>query len=441
MHLIALVLFTLLSATSTSDATPAPAPPRDWRDSIRDVYVDGHLDRTAQTLTTSSPRMIAVVCGDEVLLLDPAKEAVTRAARAELAFKADRTSATSAAEVTGVPDGNVVQSGSTYIVTSGGKHLVIAPHQSKAGPMTIDELWATAPVWRAIADVYEPDGAIVERLKAIDKPVRLEIVMATWCGDSRQHVPRLLKSVARAANPNITVELIGIDADFLAPMEVIAGRNITNVPTIIVSSAASGQATELGRFVETPAGATVEDDVCDIVAGTAKPHLGRLERGTLLSSGMYELRDARRRLEGSETFELYARPAGGVLAHSLITKRDGTSVETWASQQSVEVTHRVAGAVSAHRTTTRTRFRRDGDAWAAHSRGATGIVDQTVAAPAAFVSPATLTYAWARDAATAYVVPERGVGAVGALHVRVGEGDVPKFVRFEDGRTRRLVTR
>lgn len=424
MHVFALVLLSLIAT-----------PPREWRDSIRDVYVDGNLDRSAQTLVTSSPRMIAVVCGEDVLLLDPQTQAVTRAAKAELAFKADRTAATSATEVRGASDGKVVQTGSTYIVTSGGKSVVIAPHQSKAGPMTVDELWKTAPVWRAIADVYEPDGAIVERLKAIDRPVKLEVVLATWCGDSRQHVPRLLKSVARAANPNITVELIGIDAEFHAPMDVIGGRNITNVPTVIVSDTNA----ELGRFVETPANATIEDDVCDIIAGTPKPHPGRNERGALLTSGTYQLRDARRRHAGIEKFELYARPAGGVLAHSMIHKPDGTSIETWASQQSVEVTHRAAGTVAAHRTTTRTRFRRDGDGWSAVSRGGTGIVDQSIAAPAAFVAPATITYAWARDAATAYVVPERGVGAVSALRVKVAEGDVPRYVKFEDGSERRLM--
>ncbi|HYC59535.1 MAG TPA: thioredoxin family protein [Thermoanaerobaculia bacterium] len=426
MHILALILATLIST-----------PPREWRDSIRDVYVDGTLVRNAQTLTTSSPRMIAVVCGEEVLLLDPEKQSVTRAPKFELAFKADRTSATSAAEVSGPVDGSVVQSGSTYIVNSGGKSIVVAPHQSKAGSMTIDELWATAPVWRAIADHYEPEGAIVDRLKAIDRPVRLEVVLATWCGDSRQHVPRLLKSVARAANPNITVELIGIDADFLKPAEVIAGRNITNVPTVIVSSADAG--VELGRFVETPANATLEDDICDIVAGTQKVHPGRLERGALLASGTYELRDTRRRREGTETFEIYARPAGGVIAHSVIVKRDGTSIETWASPTSVEVTHRVGGTVSAHRTTTRTRFRRDGDGWTALSRGATGIIEQTVSAPAAYVAPATITYAWTRDAQTAYVVPERGVGAVSALQVRMAKGDVPKWVKFGDGSERRLL--
>src|SRR5687768_17510592 len=144
MHVLALVLLSVLSS-----------PPREWRDSIRDVYVDGALDRGAQTLVTSSRRMIAVVCGEEVLLIDPQTQAVTRASKASLAFKADRTSATSAAEVLGASDGKVVQTGSTHLVTSGGKSIVVAPHQSKAGAMTIDELWETAPVWRGFPKLVD----------------------------------------------------------------------------------------------------------------------------------------------------------------------------------------------------------------------------------------------------------------------------------------------
>ena len=49
-------------------AATIAAAPVTWNDSIRDVYIDGRLDRYAQTLSTSSPRMIAVVCGEEVLL-------------------------------------------------------------------------------------------------------------------------------------------------------------------------------------------------------------------------------------------------------------------------------------------------------------------------------------------------------------------------------------
>jgi hypothetical protein len=422
MHLIPLVL----ALFSVLTANPAP---REWRDGIRDVYIDGKLVRNAQTLSTSSPRLVAVVCGEEVLLLDPEKQSVARAAKSAFDFAPDRTKATSG-ELPQEPAGTLVKSGTTYLASVDGKTILVAPHQSKAGSMTIDELWETAPVWRAIADHYQPDGALIERLRKIDQPVTLEVVLATWCGDSRQHVPRLLKSIATAANPNISVELIGIDADFLQPMDVIAGRNITNVPTVIVKNGGR----EVGRMIETPAGATVEDDVCDIVNGTPKPHKGRMERGPLLSSGTYLLRDDRRRIVGTEVFELYERSAGGNVAHSVISKRDGSTIETWASPASVEVTTRAAKMI-------RTRYRRDGENWTAIQRGANGILEQAVAAPAAFVSPATVTYAWARNAANVFVVPEQGMGSVGVLAAKVGEGSVPKVVKLADGSTRTLITR
>ena len=423
-----LVLLSLLSAS------PA-APPREWRDSIRDIYIDGRLERNIQTLTSSSPRMVAVVCGDEVYLLDPVNKSVERAAKSQFAFAADRTSATTT-ELASKPAGTLVQADpTTMLATMEGRTLLVAAHQSQAGPMTLDELWETAPVWRSIADTYEPDGAIVERLRAIDAPVTLQVVLATWCGDSRQHVPRLLKSIAVAANPNITLELTGIGPEFTTPMDVVVGQNITNVPTVIVRRGDR----ELGRFVETPAGASVEADVADIVAGTPKPHPSRYERGALLASGTYLLRDAKKRRAGIERFELYDRPGGGVVAHSVISRRDGSSVETWAARDSegkprfVEVTNRTSSV-------TRTRFRRSGSVWSATSRGAAGgIVDQSVQAPEAFVAPATVTYAWARGANEVFVVPESGVGVTRALKVSLGEGDVPRSVKFEDGSSRTLV--
>ncbi len=409
--------------------------PREWRDSIRDVYIDGKLERSAQTLVTSSPRMIAVVCGDEVFLLDPEKNEVARVPKSDFTFARDRVSATTSPDLAPAPAGSLLApNDDTMIASVGGKNVVISSHQSHAGPMTVEELWATVPTWRAIAETYEPDDKLVARLKSINAPMHLQVVMATWCGDSRQHVPRLLKSIEKAANPNITVDLIGVGPDFVTPMETIAGKDITNVPTVIVER----DGKELGRFVETPANGTIEDDVCDIEAGTPKPHPSRYERGPLLTSGTYEWRNARRRIEGTETFEIYERPGGGSIAHSVLTKIDGAVIETWASidhdrkPRFVEVTHRDGLA-------TRTRFRRSGDEWSATSRGTSGgIIDQTARGPRAFVAPATITYAWARGASEAYVVPERGVGATAALHVNVAEGDVPKWVKFEDGSVRKL---
>ena len=411
-------------------AATIAAGPVTFNDSIRDVYVDGKLDRNAQTLTTSSPRMIAVVCGEEVFLFDPESKAVSRIPKSKLTFATDRTTATT--DAIAEPVGELVSpDGQTFVTTAGGKTILIGPHQSKAGPMTLEELWQTAPVWRAIAETYEPDGEIVQRLRAIDQPVKLQVVMATWCGDSRQHVPRLLKSIERAHNPNITVELTGIGPDFLSPMDVVQNANITNVPTVIVHRGSS----ELGRFVETPAGATIETDIAEIVEGKMKQHPGRYERGALLSSGTYVLRDARRKHSGTERFEVYERPGGGQIAHSLISKADGATIETWTAIDAekkprfTEVTHRDGNV-------TRTRYRRSGETWTAHSRGADGgIIDQTVTMPDAVIAPASITYLWALGASSVYVAGENGVGAMHRVRYEV-DGDV---VRCADGSTRTRV--
>jgi Thioredoxin len=407
------------------------AAPRTFNDSIRDVYIDGRLDRSAQTLTSSSPRLIAVLCGEDVLLFDPESKAVSKVPKSQFTFAADRTTATTtaAAEPAGTlvsPDG-----GTTFVAEANGRTVIVAPHQSKAGAMTLEELWQTAPVWRAIAETYEPDGAIVERLRAVKEPMRLQVVLATWCGDSRQHVPRLLKAIERANNANITVELTGIGPEFLSPMQLVQDANITNVPTVIAYRGGN----EIGRFVETPAGTTVEGDIADIAEGKVKAHPGRYERGPLLSSGMYLLRDAKRKAAGTERFEIYERPGGGLLAHSLIAKKDGATIETWAAidgekkPRFVEVTHRDG-------TVTRTRYRRAGETWAAHSRGADGgIIDQTVAMPDAVIAPASITYVWALGASKVYVAAENGIGAMNGTRYEI-DGDV---VRLADGSTRTLI--
>lgn len=416
--------FILSFLTATAPATTTSTP-RKWNDTTRDVYIGGKLDRNVQTLVTDSPRLYAVVCGDEVLILDPEKQKVARAPRSSFAFSADRTSATTDQELARERVGELVHpESSTYLANDNGKAVLVAAHQSKAGPMSIDELWATVPVWRAIAEQYEPGEAVVARLRAIKEPTRLQIVMATWCGDSKQHVPRLIKSIEKAANPNLTVEIFGIGPDFQSPMDFIVNENITNVPTVIVRH---GDA-EVGRYVETPAAATVEEDIAAILEGEQRPHPGRYERGIQRANGTYELRDRRGNALGTESFELYDGLTGGIVIHSLQNKPDGT-IETWAGLDKTwkprfaEVTYRADGR------TTRARYRADGDKWIAWSRGTTGIIEQTLPLPSNFtvVAPATVTFGWPMfqagrgTAASAYFIPEQprnGIGATTLIGLR-----------------------
>jgi thiol-disulfide isomerase/thioredoxin len=444
----------LLLALLSTPATPA-ATTRDWTDVPRDVYVDGGLDRSVQTLVSDSPRMFAFVCGDEVVIFDPLTKQVSRAAKADFAFAADRTSAKTPADLKSQPAGELVRpTPQVFLARAGDKSLAVVSHQSKAGVMTVGELWQTMPVWKAIADHYEPDEKTVERLRAVAEPVKLQVVMATWCGDSKRHVPRLIKAVERANNPNVTIEIVGVGPDFESPMDFVQQQSITNVPTVIVRRGEK----EVGRYVETPAGTMVEGDVCDILDGTMKAHPGRVVRRTLLGKGTYALRDARGRHAGTEQFELYDNESGGLVVHSLITRGD-TSIDSWTT---VDADRKPGFAeVTWRRGDERTRTRFDGSAgnYAGHSRGSDGgIVDQTLAAPAAFgvVTPATLSAAWADGNERVYVAPEKGVGRFAAASETFSVEDrrprrsatppgaaaphrIPKRVRFADGSERRLV--
>lgn len=438
MPALLLVLAVLLAPVLSA---AEPATTRTWDDVPRDVYIDGRLDRDVQTLVSSEPsRMFAFVCGEEVVLFDPNSKEVSRAPRSAFTFAADRVTASSEKTLPATPGGDGIRPNpqTMFLPAVNGKSMLVVSHVSKAGAMTVEELWQTMPVWKAIADSYEPDTATIERLRAIQAPMTLQVVLATWCGDSKRHVPRLLKALALANNPNVTVELMGIGPDFESPMEFVQGANITNVPTVIVKRNGS----EIGRYVETPAGATVESDVADIAFGTPKPHPGRITRRNLLASGTYALRDRSGRSTGTETFELYDNESGGLVAHSVIARGAGESIETWTSldaerkPQSAEVTHRLNGRA------TRTRYFRNGTNWGGHSRGADGgIVDQLVTMPAWLVTPATITHAFVREG-EGYVAAESGVGAFAKSSSRVAKmrtANVPEQVVFADGSTRTLV--
>src|SRR5262249_13954804 len=116
---------------------------------------------------------------------------------------------------------------------SGGHVYLIARHQGVYGEIDEARLWETVPVWKRVADAYTPEAATIAGLKRISTPVRLTAVFGTWCGDSKEFVPRLLKAVHDAGNPKISVRLVALDLDFRRPADVIQGRRIINVPTIL----------------------------------------------------------------------------------------------------------------------------------------------------------------------------------------------------------------
>jgi hypothetical protein len=130
-----------------------------------------------------------------------------------------------------------------------------------------------------------------------------------------------------------------------------------------------------------------------------------------------------------------------VVAHSIISMRDGRKIETFATLDAERKPRFAEVTLRANGKSSRARFRHDGKQVSATSRGSSGgITSQVVAAPAALLTPATVTYAWANG--DAYVVPEEGVGLVRSVAARVEMDEklgVPRFVKLSDGSERRLM--
>jgi thiol-disulfide isomerase/thioredoxin len=236
------------------------------------------------------------------------------------------------------------------------------------------------PVWRSLLDAYKPNDAAVAKLKAIDQPVEVTVVLGTWCPDSRSYVPRLMKSLQEAGNAKLKVKLVGIDYAFRQPTSVIQPRGIINVPTVIVERGGR----EIGRIIETPAASTIEEDLTAILAGKPNVHKGRWEHGPQIARGAYLYRDPSGKECGSETWELYGTSEGGSLVHSEVKTGD----------LSTNVFHRVNGKgqtsfveITRQRGTsvTRVRYTLENNTLSARLRGnVSGVVQQTIETPGRF---------------------------------------------------------
>jgi hypothetical protein len=88
--------------------------------------------------------------------------------------------------------------------------------------------------------------------------------MGTWCGDSKQEVPRMIKILLAAGmgTSNLSIIAVGNGADMYkkSPQGEEIGLNIKRVPTLIVYE----KKKEIGRFIEYPV-VSIEKDLLRIL--------------------------------------------------------------------------------------------------------------------------------------------------------------------------------
>jgi hypothetical protein len=129
------------------------------------------------------------------------------------------------------------------------------------GPLTKEAILKGLPDWEAVVAAYNPNPDCLQKLKALQQPVRIEIYLGTWCPDSKNHVGAYFKVLAMTDNPLIQTVYVGIPRDRAArPKYLPQAKNIEKLPTFLVYK----EGKELGRIIETPA-KSVEEDLVAIL--------------------------------------------------------------------------------------------------------------------------------------------------------------------------------
>ena len=132
------------------------------------------------------------------------------------------------------------------------------------GPISKEEIIQNFPQWQEKAASYFPQQELIEKLKSINYPVKIEIFLGTWCPDSQEHVSAYFKIMEMVDNPLITSSYIGLPKDKEARRPYIEDKNIIKVPTFIVL--VNNQ--EQGRIIEHPA-KSLEEDLIRIIENSS----------------------------------------------------------------------------------------------------------------------------------------------------------------------------
>ena len=104
-----------------------------------------------------------------------------------------------------------------------------------------------APDYHAEYSAYTLPFQILDSLKIVAEGLSMKLVLGTWCGDSKEQVPRFFK-IYDMAKLDFPVELICVDRQKLAGETDISQLGIEKVPTFIFFR----NGAEIGRIIETP---------------------------------------------------------------------------------------------------------------------------------------------------------------------------------------------
>ncbi len=102
---------------------------------------------------------------------------------------------------------------------------------------------------------YVPDENVVKQLKKKKKSLEIVVVMASWCGDSKEQVPKFYKILDEIGFKESKLKLIAVDGEKTSGDVDISGFGIELVPTFLFFK----EDREIGKIVESPTSSLEKD--------------------------------------------------------------------------------------------------------------------------------------------------------------------------------------
>ena len=138
---------------------------------------------------------------------------------------------------------------------------VVDEPEMLVGDIDYEDILLAFPQWKSDDEGVSADGDQIAALKGVSKSLTIICFLGTWCGDSRRGVPPFYRTLEKAANPEIKLQMIGVDRDKVDPEFKALDAGIERVPTFIIME--GGQ--EIGRFVEFPEGDNFAADLIQLL--------------------------------------------------------------------------------------------------------------------------------------------------------------------------------
>jgi thiol-disulfide isomerase/thioredoxin len=118
--------------------------------------------------------------------------------------------------------------------TSKVRVLQVLDRAPQIGPIPLDALLADRAEYREAGRLYNPEKTSMEAIHKSKKPIEIEAFFGTWCQHCKLFMPKFLRVMKDADNPNIKLTLIGVPRNFGTEKGPWEGKGIQSIPSITV---------------------------------------------------------------------------------------------------------------------------------------------------------------------------------------------------------------